>query len=214
MNPRTIMASVLTVSVAAVVLAACATPIGDDAGDGLQILPDPPPASIPAPGEVLGQGTVIQTGSDAAMLCLGAVAESYPPQCSGPEIDGWDWSTVEGTESSNGVTWGTYVVQGDWDGERFALTQPPVMLALYDPMPIEQPLLEPANAGTTDEARLLAIQSEVHSTDGVPVLSSSPNNGYLFLDVVYDDGQIQRYFDQLYGERVVVVQSALRPATP
>jgi hypothetical protein len=55
--------------------------------------------AIAAPGEVAGQGTVIQVGDTAPHLCLGPVAESYPPQCSGPEITGWDWDAVEGVES-------------------------------------------------------------------------------------------------------------------
>jgi hypothetical protein len=35
--------------------------------------------------------TVLQEGDGPPELCLGGVAESFPPQCGGPEIAGWDW---------------------------------------------------------------------------------------------------------------------------
>lgn len=207
--------SVVTLSVAALLVSGCASTVGPDngavGGDGLQITPEAPPAAIPAEGEVLGQGTVLQVEGEAVAFCLGAVAESYPPQCSGPEIAGWDWASVDGHESANGVMWGTYAVQGTWDGEQLTITQPPIMLALYDPMMIPDPLRDPSNVGATSEADLLQIQTELHEAGTVEVLVSGPENGYLFATVVYDDGQVQRYFDELYGSDVVVVESALRP---
>src|SRR5690554_8059330 len=99
------------VGAAALLLVGCAStqPASDsnDTGSGLQISPDAPPASIPAEGEVLGQGTVLQVDGEQVSLCLGAVMESYPPQCSGPEILGWDWASVDGAEAANGGTAGT-----------------------------------------------------------------------------------------------------------
>ncbi|QHO69823.1 hypothetical protein [Marisediminicola antarctica] len=170
--------------------------------------PEEPPTAIPADGEVLGIGTVLQKDGDDPQLCLGAVAESYPPPCGGPPISGWDWATVDGEESASGVTWGTYAVQGTWDGARFTVTQPPIMLALYDAMANPDPRDDPANAGATDEGELLEIQEELQGD--AAVLGSYPSNGYLFVDVIYDDGQIQRYMDEIYGENVVAVRSALR----
>lgn len=170
--------------------------------------PDAPPSAIAADGEVLGMATVLQKDGEEPELCLGGVAESYPPQCGGPRVSGWDWAAVEGEETASGVTWGAYAVQGTWDGTVFTLTQPPIMLALYDPMVEVDPREDPANAGQTDEAELLAIQDELF--DGVDILSSYPSNGYLFVGVTYDDGQIQQYMDESYGQDVVAVQSALR----
>ena len=170
--------------------------------------PDEPPAAIAANGEVLGIGTVLQMDDDDPQLCLGAVALSSPPHCGGPPISGWDWASVDGEESASGVTWGTYAVQGTWDGARFTVTQPPIMLALYDPMSTPDPREDPANTGATEESELLAIQEELQST--AAVLVSYKSNGYVFVDVIYDDGQIQRYMDEVYGERVVAVRSALR----
>lgn len=48
-----------------------------------------------------------------------------PPQGSGPDVVGWDWSAVE-AESASGTTWGEYEVVGTFDGEQFTLTEPPL----------------------------------------------------------------------------------------
>jgi hypothetical protein len=59
--------------------------------------------------------TVLDDG-DGAELCVGGVAESYPPQCSGPRLIGWDWAEHEGTyEEAGGVSWGTYALEGRYD---------------------------------------------------------------------------------------------------
>jgi hypothetical protein len=188
-------------------LAGCAD-ITSPGGSGSIVGPDAPPSAIAADGEVLGLGTVLQRDGEEPELCLSGVAESYPPQCGGPPVSGWDWGTVEGDETASGVTWGAYAVQGTWDGTTFTLTQPPIMLALYDAMPIVDPRDDPANAGSTDERELLAIQEEL--ADTVDILGAGPSNGYLFVDVIFDDDQIQRYMDETYGEGVVAVRSALR----
>jgi hypothetical protein len=69
--------------------------------------------------------TVLESPEHGPQLC-GAVEESLPPQCGGPDIVGWDWETVE-AESVSGTTWGEYVLVGTWDGERFTLTEPAVV---------------------------------------------------------------------------------------
>lgn len=188
--------------VAVLALGGCATP----SSPGGQ-----PPSGIAAEGEVLGQGTVLQVDDAAPMFCLGGVLQSYPPQCDGPEIIGWDWDSVDGAETASGVTWGGYALQGTWDGERFTLTQPAMLLALYDPMPFEDPYADPENAGTTEESRLLEIQQEVIADPELRPLESGPRNGYLFATYLHDNGDIQRYLDDRYGPDVVHVVSALRP---
>lgn len=168
---------------------------------------------IAAPVEVIGQGTVIQTGSDPAELCLGAVAESYPPQCTGVELVSWDWASVEGFETSGTGTWGTYAVWGVWDGVTLTISDA-VMLALYDPMPIEEPLLDPVNAGKASEGTLTEVHNSIGTESPVEVLMSRIENGYVFVDVVHDYGDVQAWADQQYGEGVVVVTSALRDVNP
>ena len=105
----------------------------------------------PALTPVEAQGTVIQVGDAPPQICLGPVAESYPPQCSGPVVTGWDWSTVSGQETAGDVTWGVYAVWGDWDGTALAVTGA-ILLALYDPAP----------DGATDLANLNEIWAETH----------------------------------------------------
>lgn len=190
-----------------ILLSGCATTTAPGASDGSGSVPAPSD-SIAAPGQVIGQGTVLQKDDEAPQLCLGAVAESYPPQCSGPEITGWDWNAVDGEETASGVTWGAYAVTGTWDGTVFA-AESAVMLALYDPMPVVDPLTDPANAGDTPDDELVSIQDDLTATAPFEVLTSVPQNGYLFVTVIYDDGTIQAWADDTYGIDKVAVRSAL-----
>jgi hypothetical protein len=195
-------------ALAGVLLAGCAAGPGDapshgtSGGVGLN-----PGAPIAAPGEVLGQGTVIQTGDAAPQFCLGPVAESYPPQCSGVALANWDWDAVEGDETSGDVTFGAYAITGTWDGTTLTTTSA-IMLALYDPMPVEDPLLDPGNAGDTGEADLTKIQDELADAP-FTVLESHIENGYLFVSVVYDDGRIQDWVDAAYLPDAVAIRPAL-----
>ncbi|MBD0292472.1 MAG: hypothetical protein ICV70_02710 [Jiangellaceae bacterium] len=68
---------------------------------------------------------VLESTDHGPQLCLGGVATSFPPQCGGPDIVGWDWASVDGEESHNGTTWGEYTVLGTYDGESFTLAEPP-----------------------------------------------------------------------------------------
>ncbi len=83
----------------------------------------PPVTSIQIdPAQVLeGSGTVLEDAK-GPQLCLGGVAESYPPQCGGIPLVGWDWNAVEGEESASGTTWGDFRVVGTYDGEVFTLS--------------------------------------------------------------------------------------------
>lgn len=183
-------------------------------GCGAVTAPGGDPAEDPLPQaspELIGQGTVISQEGGPAMLCLGGVMESYPPQCSGPEVIGWDWSAADHFETASGVTWGTYAVQGTWDGLAFTVTRPAIPLALYDPPAAIDPRTDPANRGAGSDAELEALQQELHAAGDSGVLSSWVENGYLFVTVVYDDGTFQNAYDARYGSNLVAVQSALQP---
>jgi hypothetical protein len=69
--------------------------------------------------------TVLESRGHGPQLCLGGIQTSYPPQCGGPDLIGWDWGDVDGEERANGVTWGEYTVVGTWDGSALTLTEPP-----------------------------------------------------------------------------------------
>jgi hypothetical protein len=205
------------VAVGLLALTAC---VGSAAPGGS---PPAAPGEFPRPaaaGEVLAQATMLQMDGEAPELCLGGVAESYPPQCGGPPILGWDWAAVEQAESASGVTWGSYAITGTWDATAFTVTQPPVPLSLYDPLADIDPRTEEGNAGRSDEATLLRLQEDLHAAayspatstrwSDAPILSDWTENGYLWVSVIYDDGSVQRFFDDQFGEGVVAVQSALR----
>lgn len=198
-----------TIALAVVALTGCA--VADEPGG-------PPPAGedvLPNPvtdDELMGQGTVLQRGEDAAIFCLGSVAESYPPQCTGPELLGWDWASVEQHETAGGTTWGTYAVRGTWDGVAFTKTGDAIPLSLYDPMADIDPRTDEKNRGSTDEAELQRVVDDMLETyDMPPILSYWVENGYAWIAVIYDNGPIQAYLDEKYGAGVVAVASALRP---
>ncbi len=131
-----------------VLLAACGSTVADPGEGGSAAVPpddavassastasatgDPAVADpvVTDPDAVLtGQGLLLQQHDQAPMLCFG-VDESYPPQCSGPELVGLDWADVPATETAAGVTWGEARVVGTYDGSTFTLTEPPSEMRL------------------------------------------------------------------------------------
>jgi hypothetical protein len=162
---------------------------------------------VPPEGEVAATGTVLDASGDVE-LCLGAVAESYPPQCTGIPLEGWTWDGVDGAESSDAVTWGAYAVWGEYDGTTFRVTQPPILLALHDPIRTDDPTGGKPGAG--DEATLAAIQEELPDRLGESYLGSSLQGGWLWVDVVWDDGSWQKAADAEYGSGLVVIRAAIR----
>lgn len=163
----------------------------------------------PAPptGPVVGTGTVLDESGDVR-LCLGAIRESYPPQCDGVPLDGWSWDGVDGRETSGETQWGAYAVTGAWDGERFTVTAPPALLALYDPMAPEDPTGGVDGTSTAEE--LDRVQNDIAGRLGAEALALSTDRGYVWLQVVWDDGSLQNAADEEYGEGVVIVTSALQ----
>ncbi len=109
--------------------------------------------------------TVIDDGERGPVLCVGGVADSLPPQCSGVPLVGWDWNAVAGEESASGQRWGDYRVVGTYDGERFAVSEvspgrwPPS--EPIDWMPCDEPAdgwISPDPARTTDDDRVAAMR--------------------------------------------------------
>lgn len=202
---------------AAAVLLVSLTACGDDAGPSTAAdpasstteTPDAPDAVPAAVGQVRSRTlpTVMDTG-DGPELCLGAVAESFPPQCSGPAIAGWGWQAQAPNFDKQGeVRWGTFAVTGTWDGTTFTVSDA-IPGALYDPAPTV-PAELPNPSRDLDQAALEAIGAEVQ--DDLPgVLTAFPDQeGHLLVDVTYDDGSLQDYVDATYGDGVVVVSGAL-----
>lgn len=192
-------------------LSACATgPAGSPAptntgGPSGQSLEDVRP-SLPD-GRVIGVGTVLDVAGDV-QLCLGAIMESYPPQCSGVPLDGWTWDGVDGSETSGETTWGAYAVYATYDGERLTNTDPPILLALYDPIRPEDPT--GGVDGTTSDADLTRIQDDISARLGADALGVGTDRGYVWVQVVWDDGTLQNAADAEFGDDVVIVTSSLR----
>lgn len=65
--------------------------------------------------------------------------------------------------------------------------------------------------GLRTEGEMLRVQDELPDVDGF--LGSSADFDQVTLDVVHDDGSLQRRFDEQYGAGVVRVHSALVPLT-
>lgn len=97
----------------AVLLAAC----GDDAEPVVAAQPDPDQRYRVA------SATVLESTEHGPQLCLGGVAESYPPQCGGLDLVGWDWADVPQAETASGTTWAAVSVIGTYDGEVFTVAE-------------------------------------------------------------------------------------------
>lgn len=108
------------------------------------------------------QGMVLETRDREAELCLGTIQESYPPQCVGIALDGWDWDEVEGEEEAGGSIWGEFHLVGRYDGKTFEVHEvgPPEPVEPEEPDSIGTPCNEPAEGwAATDPAR--ASQEDV-----------------------------------------------------
>ncbi|GAA5153931.1 hypothetical protein GCM10023340_36650 [Nocardioides marinquilinus] len=176
----------------------------------------PAPPEVPAaPGPVSSDGLamVMDTG-DGPELCLGAIAESYPPQCSGPAITGWSWADQQGVFEKQGATrWGQFAVTGTWDGETFGVTEA-TPAALYDPMGAptgEGPGDLPEPAERLSDTELQRIAEEV-GADLPGAQGAYVERGHVLATVTYDDGTLQAWADEAYGAGVVVVTGALLDA--
>jgi hypothetical protein len=130
------------------------------------------PGFGPEPGRYEADGTVLESPDHGAELCLGGIAESYPPQCSGLPIPNWDWSEVEGEESASGTTWGTFHVLGTYDGSAFTVLE----VGAYEPpasgsVDFTAPCAEPVGGWVSvDRARATDadLQAVMHAAESEP----------------------------------------------
>ena len=186
---RSAVLAVLVLTIGA--LAACGQDVAPGSGPGTGTKPDTGAGS--SAGEVQGVGTVLESAEHGPQLCLGGVDESYPPQCSGPDLLGWAWADVDGAETANGTTWGDYAVTGSWDGERLTVTK------VGAPEDIGWPSVEDPNLMTPCEppAGGWAVVDAATATDeamqrALEAAATEPDYAGAWLDQsinpAYDDG--------------------------
>jgi hypothetical protein len=160
-------------------------------------------AAMPTPsrtGPVIAVGMLLDDGTP--MLCRG-VAESIPPKCGGPEVVGWDWSSVP-FEEAYGVRWADDIaLEVAYDVESFSITPtgPPLDLAALTLPAREIP------AGDPPDADIAAIELDLGELGRADIMGGGGENGTYAIDVVYDDGSMQAAFDELYGAGAVHVHS-------
>lgn len=199
------------VALAALLLAltACGSeddgPTAVDPGPRASDLPSAAPVPT-GPVRTVRLATVLDTG-EGAELCLGPVAESFPPQCSGPAITNWDWDEhgQEMFDEQDPVRWGTFALTGRWDGTVFEVTDT-IPGPLYDAVAPE-PSSTPSPAASYSEAELESVAADLRALPGAQGAFSDGTT--VTADVLYDDGTLQSWADEEYGVGVVLVSSLL-----
>ena len=172
--------------------------------------PDAPPAlALPADVRTANLAMVMDTGKGRPQVCLGPIAESYPPQCGGPVLLGWRWKDHPEHDRQGRIRWGSFMITGSWDGTRLRAVDA-IPAALYDPM-YEEPTTPPDPEPPVPREELERIAEELQ--DVLPgVQGTYAAETYVLADVFYDDGSLQAWADETYGDHVVVLTAAMVPA--
>ena len=148
--------------------------------------------------------TVMDTGRPE--LCLGPVAESYPPQCGGPALEGWDWAAYDGHYDQQGdIRWGVFYVTGTWDGSTFVVSSAEPATGRH-----------PRGARAAASARRPAVDRRARPDRGRGPRPRRRDRllrqrGPGAVDVPYDDGSLQAWVDEEYGAGVVAVAALATP---
>jgi hypothetical protein len=162
-----------------------------------------------------GSFTVLESTEHGPELC-GSIRESLPPQCNGLPVRNWHWTAVQGAESLNGTTWGTWHVTGTLDGDAFVLTEVP--RAAKREQRREEPTPRPhPNDRNIERDRLLAeVQEELRDADAraalgaVPYSFTDPWRGVVVAAVWFADRSAQRFAKNRWGD-LVELRSLLEP---
>ena len=167
-----------------------------DPASGSGAAADASSGEVPQPvpdGEVRTSGLVMVIDEgDGPELCLGAVAESYPPQCGGPALADFDWGDA-GSEEASGVRWGSYALTGTFDGTTFTVTDA-IPAALYDTMaaPEEEPLAAACDdPTTTDTAKATPedLDATLAAASALPTYASAWLTGNTINVAVTEDAE-------------------------
>lgn len=110
--------------------------------------------------------TVIESGDGGVQMCIGPIAMSYPPQCGGPALVGWDWAEWSGAYAeSGGVRWGEFALTGTFDSEALTFT-PETIEPWRDDRTVadDRSRVPTAGAGATPEQQLAESASSPELT--------------------------------------------------
>jgi hypothetical protein len=211
-------------------MTACGSEPADSSADEPTAEPTAEPPAGVVPDDYAGRFrvtsiTVLSSPDHGPQLC-GAVAESYPPQCEGPDIIGWDWDAVE-HESASGTKWGDYSVVGTFDDGVFTLTQPPAAPTPAEPSDVSDPsacsepsggwvVPDPSNADMADLDRAISAARYVEGhadvwiswlipTDEITEQSSiDPDNYVLNVRTVGDTDTMEAAVRDVWGGNLCV----------
>lgn len=167
--------------------------------------------------ELFVRGLVLEDETHGPQVCLGALATSMPPRGGGPDLVGWDWSAVDGSERVGLATMGYYLVVGTYAGGSLTVTRPPVVATFEterETLAREErerrwlaSWAEPV--GWSDAARERVVDQLWDQSDVLMV--DEQENGLLVVEVAHDDGTLQSRLAAAYPGGLVAVRSALRP---
>lgn len=200
----------LASAAALVALAACGA--GEQGSDEPE---DEAGRSAPEAPVYQGALTVLENEEHGPQLAA-VVAQSYPPQGGGMDVEGWDWATVAHEEAA-GTRWGQYLVTGVFDGESFELTEEPIPAAEVDMAdyphlePAEPELPEPAEALT--EAELQEIVADLAERFPALVHGGRPDaeRGVAVVDTTLVTPELEAYAAETHPEGTVAFTAVLHP---
>ena len=149
------------------------------------------PTAIPAAdGAVRTRAWAPSWTPAAPELCLGAVAESYPPQCGGLPIAGWDWEDHDGVfEREGDIRWGLFAVTGTCDGTTFTVTDAVPARSTTRRRPRSR--RDPAPAVDAHRRGARPSIAETLGADLPGAQGAYGADGHVLVDVTYDDGTLQ-----------------------
>jgi hypothetical protein len=143
-------------TVAALLLSACGSGEPGAVGGSTSAVDEPSPAvSAPSSEPLYEADAIVLEADDGPMLCVGAVLLMLPPRCGDVPVPNWDWDAVEGEDSLNGTTWGSYHVVGTLEGQTFTVvTTGSYVDESWRPEPVyESPCPEPEGGWVADPDR-------------------------------------------------------------
>ncbi len=154
-----------------------------------------------SPDQIYEVTTMVLDDGDGPELCVGGVDESYPPQCGGPEMRGWDWEAVE-HEKASGVRWGEFLMRGTYIDGVFTLKEPAVK-----PQPFEGggsdigvPCDEPEGGWPLPDPSLTTEEDRLNATRAA---EDEPDFSGVWIDYIVESTDEEEM--QPWGENIVLV---------